>query len=104
MDQLTAARRTRIRHQLKHPVEDFLFDYYSLRPGRLRRWHPGYGVTLTGARAAEYDGTTGYRRVPDGVRVDPAHLAAAAYWTIAWDALVAAQAALARRSEDGIAT
>ncbi|BBZ67391.1 hypothetical protein MINS_28200 [Mycolicibacterium insubricum] len=68
----------RMRRGVRHPVWDFLFDYYSLRPGRLRRWHPGYGVTLTGARAAEYDGTTGYRRVPDGVRVDPAHLAARA--------------------------
>ncbi len=30
----------------KHPVEDFLFTYYSLRPARLRRWHPGLGVEL----------------------------------------------------------
>ncbi|MCH1867353.1 3-methyladenine DNA glycosylase [Nocardioides sp. CFH 31398] len=30
----------------KHPVHDFLFTYYAERPGRLRRWHPGYGVAL----------------------------------------------------------
>ena len=30
----------------KHAVEDFLFEYYRLRPGRLRRWHPGAGVRL----------------------------------------------------------
>jgi hypothetical protein len=27
-------------------VEDFLFTYYSYRPGRLRRWSPGAGVVL----------------------------------------------------------
>lgn len=30
----------------KHAVEDFLFEYYRFRPGHLRRWHPGAGVTL----------------------------------------------------------
>ncbi|WP_035769030.1 hypothetical protein [Arthrobacter castelli] len=37
----------------KHPVEDFLFTYYSHKPGQLRRWHPGPGVVLTGEAAAE---------------------------------------------------
>ncbi|MEH1128653.1 3-methyladenine DNA glycosylase [Micromonospora sp. CPCC 206061] len=31
---------------VKHPVEDFLFTYYSFRPAQLRRWHPGAGVVL----------------------------------------------------------
>ena len=31
-----------------HPVEDFLFTYYSFRPGQLRRWSPGHGVRLEG--------------------------------------------------------
>jgi hypothetical protein len=30
----------------KHPVEDFLFTYYSHRPAKLRRWSPGVGVVL----------------------------------------------------------
>ena len=34
-----------------HPVWDFLFSYYSLRPRQLRCWHPGYGVVLTGSEA-----------------------------------------------------
>lgn len=37
----------------KHPVEDFLFTYYSHKPGQLRRWHPGPGVVLTGESAAD---------------------------------------------------
>jgi hypothetical protein len=41
-----------------HPVHDFLFTYYSQRPAALRRWHPGYGVTLLDA--PEYAGLKGY--------------------------------------------
>ncbi|MCC9194988.1 3-methyladenine DNA glycosylase [Arthrobacter sp. zg-Y916] len=37
----------------KHPVEDFLFTYYSQKPGQLLRWHPGAGVVLAGTAAAE---------------------------------------------------
>ena len=59
VDQLTAARRTRIRHQLKHPVEDFLFDYYPIRIGHLRRWNPGVGTVL--AEAPEFRARRGYR-------------------------------------------
>lgn len=43
---------------VKHPVHDFLFTYYSQRPAKLRRWHPGYGVAL--ADAPEYAGLKGY--------------------------------------------
>ncbi|PTL60019.1 3-methyladenine DNA glycosylase [Paraconexibacter algicola] len=48
VDGLTAAHRQRAAAGRAHPVEDFLFTYYSLRPGQLRRWHPGAGVVLTG--------------------------------------------------------
>ncbi|WP_426302034.1 3-methyladenine DNA glycosylase [Arthrobacter sp. R-11] len=37
----------------KHPVEDFLFTYYTQKPGQLLRWHPGGGAVLCGRRAAE---------------------------------------------------
>ncbi|MEX3611038.1 3-methyladenine DNA glycosylase [Rothia sp. LK2588] len=33
----------------KHPVEDFLFTYYTLKPGQFKRWHPGAGVILLNA-------------------------------------------------------
>lgn len=39
------ARRAR---GLSHPVTDFLFIYYSFRPGQLMSWSPGLGVALEG--------------------------------------------------------
>lgn len=48
-DDLTAARRDRARVGATHPVEDFLFTYYRLRPGELRRWYPGVGTALLDA-------------------------------------------------------
>lgn len=30
----------------KHPVDDFLWHYYNLRPGQLLKWHPGLGLEL----------------------------------------------------------
>ncbi len=51
----------RRREGVPHPVEDFLFTYYSQRPAALRRWHPGYGVELTGPQAEAYRGLKGYR-------------------------------------------
>jgi hypothetical protein len=53
----------------RHPVEDFLFTYYSYRPGALRRWHPGQGVVLAGASPLR--GTRGYVATAGGVILDP---------------------------------
>ncbi|MDK1326038.1 3-methyladenine DNA glycosylase [Arthrobacter sp. zg-Y1143] len=47
----------------KHPVEDFLFTYYSQKPGQLLRWHPGAGVVLTGEAAHERAGWKFYRNL-----------------------------------------
>lgn len=71
---LTRAHRERRSRGEKHPVEDFLFDYYALRAGRLDRWHPGAGTT----RLADDDELLADRaawrwhvRTPDGgVRLD----------------------------------
>jgi len=51
----------RRRDGVTHPVEDFLFTYYSQRPAALRRWHPVYGVVLDDAE--EYLSIKGYARV-----------------------------------------
>lgn len=48
IDAATAAHRHRQARAAKHPVEDFLFTYYSYRPAQLRLWHPGVGVRLAG--------------------------------------------------------
>lgn len=70
---LTAARRARAQHGIAHPVEDFLFRYYPIRPAALRRWHPGSGVVL--ADAPEYSDVAGYVAAPGqpegGVMADP---------------------------------
>jgi hypothetical protein len=49
VDGLLAGHLQRARHGERHPVHDFLFTYYSLRPAQLRRWHPGAGVALLDA-------------------------------------------------------
>ncbi len=56
---------------VKHPVEDFLFGYYSFRPAALRRWHPGYAVGLRSAPSPGRD----YVVVDEVTQVDPAVLA-----------------------------
>ncbi|MCP3802156.1 3-methyladenine DNA glycosylase [Allokutzneria sp. A3M-2-11 16] len=61
-------RERRIRGE-KHPVLDFLFTYYSFRPSRLERWHPGPDVVLEGAD--EYLEWAGYAATDDGVALDP---------------------------------
>jgi len=58
----------------KHPVYDFLFEYYHFRPGQLRRWHPGLGSALAGDSALEYLEQPGYRRVEGGIAADPGWL------------------------------
>ncbi|MBA2716637.1 MAG: 3-methyladenine DNA glycosylase [Propionibacteriales bacterium] len=60
---------------LSHPVEDFLFTYYSYRPAALRRWHPGFGVTLTGAGIETFKGVKGYDVSGGRARVDPRRVA-----------------------------
>lgn len=46
MARFTYDHLERRRHGEKHPVFDFLFDYYSLRPAQLHRWHPGLGSCI----------------------------------------------------------
>ncbi|MDZ5144139.1 3-methyladenine DNA glycosylase [Microbacterium testaceum] len=67
-DALTADHRARARRAQKHPVEDFLFTYYSYKPAILRRWHPGAGVLLEGA--GERSTWRWYRTEGAGVQVD----------------------------------
>jgi hypothetical protein len=54
----------------KHPVLDFLFSYYSHRPSKLERWHPGPGVVLAGDAAREYLRWPAYVETDEGVTLD----------------------------------
>ncbi len=67
----------------RHPVEDFLFDYYSLRPGQLVAWHPGVHRVLEHAEG-EF-GSLRFHRVTGGrVEVDAAGVLARRADTVAW--------------------
>ncbi|MCP2098318.1 MULTISPECIES: 3-methyladenine DNA glycosylase [Actinosynnema] len=55
---------------VKHPIMDFLFSYYSFRPSRMERWHPGPGVVLEGELARDYLRWPFYRETPEGVSLD----------------------------------
>jgi hypothetical protein len=73
-DEFTAPHRRRAQRGEPHPVWDFLFRYYSLRPGQLRVWHPGHGTALSGVQARRYLRRPGYLGSAAGVTVDPAYL------------------------------
>jgi hypothetical protein len=77
----------RRRAGVKHPVQDFLFTYYSQRPAALRRWHPGFGVVLEDA--ASYDGAKGYRIVQyEKPLVEPSDAAVRSGLSVSFDYLV----------------
>ena len=71
VDQLLRPHLERRSRNGKHPVCDFLFDYYSIRPYRLRRWHPGINAVLHGTEARRFLDRKGYRETPEGISVDP---------------------------------
>ena len=48
-------RLARAQRREKHPVHDFLFEYYSYRPAHLLRWTPGPDVLLVGARPGDLE-------------------------------------------------
>ncbi|WP_374458062.1 3-methyladenine DNA glycosylase [Nocardioides sp.] len=77
VDALVEPHLARRAGQVKHPVHDFLFTYYSQRPAQLRRWHPGFGVALEGAD--DHAGLKGYAGLGfDTVAARPAQPAACA--------------------------
>ncbi|WP_433508387.1 3-methyladenine DNA glycosylase [Pseudonocardia halophobica] len=73
MERWTGPHRERRRRREPHPVQDFLFTYYSLRPAQLEQWQPGPGVRLLGDVRGFAD-RPGYRPDGAGVVLDPALL------------------------------
>jgi hypothetical protein len=72
----------RRRSGVKHPVEDFLFTYYSHRPAQLRRWHPGAGVALRDADPAEFG--PDYRATAAGLTLDTDRVRARRADSVGW--------------------
>lgn len=72
VDALLAKHLRRRSRGEQHPVEDFLFTYYSHRPAQLRRWHPGFGTVLAGD--PPHSGWSGYVRTGGGVTLDRAYV------------------------------
>src|SRR5688572_3093663 len=54
VDALLHDHRERRRRGVKHPVEDFLFTYYSYRPAQLRRWRPDAGERLESGPTVDF--------------------------------------------------
>lgn len=72
VDVLLSGHLERRQRREAHPVEDFLFTYYSTRPNQLRIWHPGPGVRLLDA--ASYGDRRGYVVVDGTASLDPAEI------------------------------
>lgn len=70
VEPVLVAHLDRRRRGQKHPVHDFLFEYYSYGPAKLSRWHPGAGRALTGKAAEPYRRLGAYRDYPEGVAAD----------------------------------
>lgn len=68
----------------KHPVYDFLFNYYAFRPAWLRRWHPGPDVALAGESARSFLRWPEYRATAEGVMLDPSALPEGRRAFVAW--------------------
>ncbi|MGH8047031.1 MAG: 3-methyladenine DNA glycosylase [Chthoniobacterales bacterium] len=68
----------------RHPIHDFLFEYYSYRPARLRRWHPGIGVALAGEVAEEFLAIPHYARLDGGIGVSTATLKPERFAFVRW--------------------
>lgn len=74
VDPWIAPRLARRSAGARHPVDDFLFEYYSYRPAQLRRWHPGLGVTLRTDDPGEWLAHPLYRQSEAGVFACPGAL------------------------------
>ena len=102
VERWTLPHRERRRRGETHPVLDFLFTYYSLRPARLEQWHPGPDVLLLGGD--DLLGVPGHVRDGAGVRLDVGALPDRTARTAAFvhDLLVATAARPARLSCFGL--
>jgi len=70
----------------KHPVYDFMFEYYRHRPARLKEWSPGVDVLLEGAKRDDVFGHCAWRFNEEGALVDasafPLHRRESLLWVV----------------------
>jgi hypothetical protein len=71
------------RHE-RHPVEDFLFEYYAYRPAKLLQWHPGIGIALQGETAHQYLSHKEYDEGTNGITADVRKLSSQRIESIRW--------------------
>jgi len=76
----------------KHPVYDFLFEYYSYRANHLLRWSPGIDVFLDGATPADLHWPQFFRFDERGATLPasafPARRREQLEWTIAYQTAI----------------
>ena len=65
------AHRQRVIKRQKHPIVDFLFEYYHFKPAKLLEWSPGLGVILAGDQALTYLSGKHYCKSDAGVYINP---------------------------------
>ena len=80
----TGPHQARTARGEKHPVYDFLFEYYRFRASWLRRWHPGPDVVLAGESAREFLRWPEYHEVEGGVALNVAALEPHRRESLAW--------------------
>jgi hypothetical protein len=72
IDEWAAPRLARRQRNEKHPVDDFLWQYYPTRPAQLRQWSPGFNTVLE--NGDELLPQRGFVATSDGVAVSAAEL------------------------------
>ena len=68
---IVSAHRQRRITGVKHPIIDFLFEYYHFKASKLLEWTPGIGVYLLGKQANKLASRRGFHQSDTGVFVDP---------------------------------
>lgn len=77
----------------RDPIADFLFEYYNFRPGKLRRWTPGWNTVLEGSNAEAFLSQSQFERTDKGIKLSAASFPSRLVRSTTWirDLLVATQ-------------
>jgi hypothetical protein len=92
-----AFRQRRISRQ-KHPVHDFLFEYYQCKRRLIAEWHPPINVILIGDEAIKFLTDKSYTKQLNGIFLDPTSISSKLLSSLNWIGRLI-EAALARRSQ-----